>query len=171
MIENRRVESNLDEPRNGIGPFYGNPSQEIIEDGVYQRVTTADIDIGTLGKGLIYLGKPKNEQMETQISQDDQAFTIDLSGEIHTGRLRDFINAGYYMMGMGIISITETRQQLSVNVWINQREPVFSADIHHFGLVSTSRFSRTIDGTRQSFVLPNSPAILQALRLSISTKE
>lgn len=173
MIENRQVEPNSGEPRIGIAPFAGGFVEETVENEIYKRILIADILLPSLGKGVIYLGRLQNGELEKQTSHDEQAFTIDLSGETHTGKLRDFINAGYYMMKMGIINITEARerQQLPVNVWIDQTEPVFSANIDLLGFVGTSDFSRTSEGIRQSFVLPNSPAILQTLRINISTKE
>lgn len=171
MIERRQLEYNSAEPRIGIPIFAGEISEEIVEDKVYKRIVTADISLGTLGNGLIYLGKPQSGQLEEQISQDDQAFTIDLSGETHTGKLRDFLNTGYYMMKIGIINIIETRQQLDINVWIDQKEPIFSSNIKHTGIASTSDFSRTTEGVRQSFVLPHNLTILKALRINVATNE
>jgi len=164
------------EPREGVAPFAaGIESQG--DDGDFVYIVSKAIEIGPLGKASIILQQTSKGKIEEEISKDDQAFTVDLSGKIHRGNLRDFFKQGYYGVSVEIEPygrpIDEVYKQLRVDIWIDKTEPIVSTGLVNFDDTSWAGFSRLDKqkGIKEQFVLPSNPEILQAIRISVSSRQ
>ena len=161
------------EPRMGIAPFADRLTIDMSDNGtIYKR--SKSIQLGSLGNASLALEKPTQEYIEKKVRRDEQAVTIDLSGQIHTGNLQDFLKAGYHMLALVIENAVYSRQakeHLMINVWVDRTESNFSAHIVNHGAMSISIFMRRVKGVKHTFVLPEDPKILQAVRINVNNQQ
>ena len=174
------IERNED-PRRGIAPFAGGIEEEQGKDSQVTYIKYKEFSLGDVGKFSMRLDRPYNDEtLELTTNSDDLAYTIDLTGKIQRGNLRDFLNAGYYEVFLLEemdpelnIQNDQYSQELKVNLWIDNTNTAISSPLMG-GYLRDATFLRRVDEKKpilEHFVLPNDPAILQAVRLNITSDE
>ena len=167
-----------EDPRRGVAPFAGGIETQG-KDSQVTYIQYKDFSLGDVGKFFMYLTMPHKETLEINTNRGDREYTIDLTGTIKRGNLRDFLKAGYYSVNLleetypGLdIDDDPNPQEPTVNLWIDNTNTTISSSI--IGEYPRgAAFLRRVDEKKpilEHFVLPNDPTILQAIRLNISSK-
>lgn len=180
-MDNFREKEQSSEPRIGVAPFEHWDERQVQDDGDFVNISSKKISLGGLGDLTLTLQQPSKGNLEEATEENDQAFTIDLSGNIHKGNLRSFLMQGYFMLYLEIDSklkpIPQDKVQLlKANLWINNTTPTVSYELEledpWYG-VYKAFFNREVQpeeskrGIYEHFVLPDNPEILQAVRINV----
>ena len=161
------------EPRIGFAPFVTG-SEKPESDGVFRIIRSPMFPLGSLGEAYVQLQRPLIKRQKDEVSKKDQAFTIEPSGEIKTGKLLHFIKQGYYTVAVFVMPynmpIDESGQKMNVNLWINGTGSTVTADLRTLHDRDEAYFFEVTDkGAMEEFVLPNNHKILKALRVNVSS--
>lgn len=176
MIDNKQETTEQpNEPRRGVAPFAGG-IEEQGEDSEVSYISYKDFSLGDLGKFFMHLSRPHNEKLKDHTNENDQGFTIDLAGRIQRGNLRDFLRRGCYEVGLQERShpsdIDEIADQIKIDLWVDNTETIISSDLITEPPMGAA-FLIKFDGKNklEHFVLPKDPEILQAIRISVNSRQ
>lgn len=144
---------------------------------LYERIRSKQFKLGDLGEANLLLLRPLPlEGLEVKdlfSSPDDEAFTIDLSGKIIRGNIRDFYKQGHYTVSIYIYPtpnnspIDANIGQLQAQIWINNTEPIVNARLR----TTDSNNLAIFDDKNTHFVLPNNPEVLETVRISVTNEQ
>lgn len=175
-MDNIPEREQVKEPRRGIVPFAGG-IKHTKNWGSFETIRFNRFQFGALGKANILLIRPLRDP---HIPADDlQAFTIDLSGKIHRGKLLDYLKDGYYQVNFTIdlndIPIDEAKQKLYAHFWINNTEPVITLQLQNLAITDfvvshVALYPSIRDVNKSYFVLPNNPEVWQTIRMNVTNQ-
>lgn len=171
---NIEVETNPIEPR-GVAPF----AKGIKTEGnrIAEYIINQPVPFGDLGEVTMVLTKPKGKALE-ELSENARAFTFGADGEVIRGDLISLLTRGYYMVGVEMKLYDPQRdiipEKMIVITQVNNTQHTVAADLkvgfrHN---IASAFFQKSLEeGVLETFVLPNDPEILSAIRVDVSTEQ
>ena len=176
-----------EDQREGIAPFEGGIKKQV-KDSLSSLILYKDFSLVDVGEFAMRFEKPHNERLDFT-ANIDEAYTIDLTGTIKKGILRDFYKAGYYKVRLieiekeslerEAVAVNDQQpkhQKLNINLWIDNTKTAISTPLIDDYQPRYATFQRRTPKTYgkapifEHFVLPNDPALLQAIRLNVSSE-